>query len=203
MAAPEKPLTRKESYLAEIAGQNVVIPEKPLTREESYLAAIAGQNVIVPDKPITREEAYLDAILQGGGGGGGSTLIAKTITENGTYDPKDDDADGYSSVEVNVDSGGVNFYLDNGKIATSAGEYITTNLLQELPANTLLLLAMEDGAKKLNDIIFYAGGTQAFSIDGGAYTLTITPTTAGLTYYGGDYRNIYAKLSELDPAQIY
>lgn len=40
-------------------------------------------------------------------GGGGSpaptpTLIAKTITANGSYDPADDDADGYSSVTVNV-----------------------------------------------------------------------------------------------------
>ena len=33
---------------------------------------------------------------------GGSTLITKTITQNGTYDAEDDDADGYSSVTVNV-----------------------------------------------------------------------------------------------------
>ena len=31
-----------------------------------------------------------------------STLIAKTITQNGTYDPADDGADGYSSVTVNI-----------------------------------------------------------------------------------------------------
>lgn len=34
-----------------------------------------------------------------------TTLVEKTITENGTYNPSDDDADGYSSVTVNVDSG--------------------------------------------------------------------------------------------------
>lgn len=33
---------------------------------------------------------------------GGSTLISKTITANGTYDPADDNADGYSQVTVNV-----------------------------------------------------------------------------------------------------
>lgn len=33
---------------------------------------------------------------------GGTTLIEKTITVNGTYDAEDDDADGYSSVTVNV-----------------------------------------------------------------------------------------------------
>lgn len=36
------------------------------------------------------------------GGGGSSTLIPKTITQNGTYNPIDDHADGYSSVYVNV-----------------------------------------------------------------------------------------------------
>lgn len=37
---------------------------------------------------------------------GPPTLIEKTITENGTYDASDDEADGYSSVTVNVSSGG-------------------------------------------------------------------------------------------------
>jgi hypothetical protein len=41
--------------------------------------------------------------LSGSGGGGESaTLITKTITANGTYDAEDDNADGYSSVTVNV-----------------------------------------------------------------------------------------------------
>ena len=39
------------------------------------------------------------------GGGGGSTLITKTITQNGTYNASDDNADGYSSVTVS--GGGV------------------------------------------------------------------------------------------------
>lgn len=34
------------------------------------------------------------------------TLITKTITENGTYDAEDDNADGYSEVTVNVSGGG-------------------------------------------------------------------------------------------------
>ena len=40
-----------------------------------------------------------------GGGGGSATLVSKTITENGTYNPADDQADGYSSVVVNVPTG--------------------------------------------------------------------------------------------------
>ena len=38
----------------------------------------------------------------GSGGGGEATLITKVITSNDTYDASDDDADGYSSVTVNV-----------------------------------------------------------------------------------------------------
>jgi len=36
-----------------------------------------------------------------------SVLVSKTVTENGTYDPADDNADGYSTVTVNVSGGGV------------------------------------------------------------------------------------------------
>lgn len=39
------------------------------------------------------------------------TLITKTITENGTYDAEDDDADGYSEVTVNVSGGGDGFLI--------------------------------------------------------------------------------------------
>lgn len=42
---------------------------------------------------------------ESGGGGGSATLITKSITANGTYNAEDDNADGYSSVTVNVSSG--------------------------------------------------------------------------------------------------
>jgi hypothetical protein len=38
----------------------------------------------------------------GSNSGGGSTLITKTITENGTYNASDDSADGYSKVNVSI-----------------------------------------------------------------------------------------------------
>ena len=50
----------------------VQIPSEPITRKEQYLAKIAGQAVEIPAEPITREEAYLAAIAKGGGGGGGT-----------------------------------------------------------------------------------------------------------------------------------
>ena len=39
-------------------------------------------------------------------GGGSATLITKSITANGTYNASSDNADGYSSVTVNVSGGG-------------------------------------------------------------------------------------------------
>ena len=46
------------------------LPEKPLTRRETYLAKAAGQAVTLPEEDLTREEQYLRAIAEGGGGGG-------------------------------------------------------------------------------------------------------------------------------------
>lgn len=49
--------------------------------------------------------------------GGGSTLVSKTIIQNGEYDAEDDNADGYSDVTVNVP----NSYTaeDEGKVVSS------------------------------------------------------------------------------------
>lgn len=45
------------------------------------------------------------ALYRCGGGGSASVLIPKNISANGTYNAQDDNADGYSSVTVNVSSG--------------------------------------------------------------------------------------------------
>lgn len=58
-------------------------------------------------------------------GGGSATLITKTITANGTYSAEDDDADGYSSVTVNVPSGGGSSAW--AKIAETSYQVSTTN----------------------------------------------------------------------------
>lgn len=65
-------------------------------------------------EPITRKEQFYDNIIKsaGGGGGGSATLIEKTITINGEYNASSDNADGYSSVTVNVPSGGETFEVE-------------------------------------------------------------------------------------------
>lgn len=53
-----------------------------------------------------------------------ATLITKTISANGTYSAEDDDADGYSSVTVNVPSGGASSWT---KVAETSYQVSTTS----------------------------------------------------------------------------
>lgn len=46
----------------------------PITRKETYLAKAAGQDVTTPE-PVTREEVFLNAIANGGGSGGGVLVV--------------------------------------------------------------------------------------------------------------------------------
>lgn len=56
---------------------------------------------------------------------GGATLITKSITENGTYDASDDEADGYSSVTVDVAGGGTALILLDKELTQSSGGSIS------------------------------------------------------------------------------
>ena len=69
----------------------------------------------------------------GPGGGGSATLITKTVTQNGTYDAEDDDADGYSSVSVNVP----NSYAagDEGKVVSNGALVAQTARSSEITQN--------------------------------------------------------------------
>ena len=51
----------------------VELPENPESRKESYLAKIAGQDVTIPEAPESRIESYLAYIAENGGGGGGTS----------------------------------------------------------------------------------------------------------------------------------
>ena len=58
------------------------LPNKPLARREKYLAKAAGQEVTLPETDLTREEMYLRAIAEGGGGGGVTPeYVAEAIAE--------------------------------------------------------------------------------------------------------------------------
>ena len=87
------------------------------------LDAIEAKGVTIPSGANSDDLADLIGQISGGGGTGTisqdqdgylvlspdgdvPTLITKTITQNDTYDAEDDNADGYSSVIVNVLGGG-------------------------------------------------------------------------------------------------
>lgn len=59
----------------------MALPEKPLTRREMYLAKAAGMETTLPEEDITREEIYLRAIAEGGGGGVTPEYVAEAIAE--------------------------------------------------------------------------------------------------------------------------
>lgn len=69
-------------------------------------------------------------------------LIQKTITQNGTYDPADDNADGYNEVIVNVSGGDIwpdeyiessgTQYIDTGYIASDDSKF---ELMAEFPSS--------------------------------------------------------------------
>lgn len=77
----------------------------------------------LPRKGIRTEE-YLYAIATAGGGGGGdSTLIEKNIVANGTFRARDDNADGYSVVTVDVPAQGIDY---QGVVAYGIKTYAVT-----------------------------------------------------------------------------
>lgn len=100
-------------------------------------------------------------------------------------------------------SGGADIILDNGQIGTNEGTYITAPLTGELIANSWLLVSIHDGSNKYNEVVEYTGGSNTFSLVNGTFALTVTATTAGLSDYSGDWRNIYAIISVLDSSQVY
>lgn len=58
----------------------MALPDKPLSRKEEYLAVIAGQaGVQKPERPLSRTEEYLDYIAENGGGGGGGASGFETL----------------------------------------------------------------------------------------------------------------------------
>lgn len=96
-----QPKTREEEYLSAIASGSST-EMTPVTREEVFLAKATGQNVVVPE-PRTRKEVFLRDVALSGAGGASVILKPATFTENGNYPASEFGADGFSSVEVDID----------------------------------------------------------------------------------------------------
>lgn len=124
-----EPITRKERYLAYLAGDKTVVLPQPVTREERYLAAMCGMDVGLP-QAVTRVDRLMDEIatqsavsLQ--------PLKSVTITTNGTTNVVPDEGfDGMQSVDVKVNVAYDGVYVDAFEM-NSNGDYITRMLLGE------------------------------------------------------------------------
>lgn len=108
-----------------------------------------------------------------GGGGGGSVLVPKTITENGTYDPADDNADGYSEVTVNVQSSSGNYQAKTGITPTTSSQTITADDGYDA-LSSVQINAMPGGSVTAPSTI---SGTAA-TVSTGTNTLTLTKTVS-------------------------
>lgn len=99
-------------------------------------------------------------------GSGSATLITKSITQNGTYNASSDNADGYSSVTVNVSGGGgyselPSYQVVNGSASARSGA---------IPANAFSSIT------RINDRAFYR------AYDGCIFTGTLD--LSNVTYIG-------------------
>lgn len=81
---------------------------------------LSGVSVTMGGVDITSQVFEYDE--DSDGGGGESVLIEKTITANGTYLAEDDNADGYSSVTVNVSGGGSSPTLQSKTVSYTPSE---------------------------------------------------------------------------------
>ena len=73
--------------------------------------------------PETKNSANLATTIDSISGGSSPTLVEKEITENGTYSASNDNADGYSSVTVNVAGGGSGDFIGIPREISSSGVY--------------------------------------------------------------------------------
>lgn len=102
---------------------------------------------------------------------GGGTLITKSITANGTYDAEDDNADGYSSVTVNVSGGGgdssytlLNSSEVSAKTTSNSAKTVGTIAIGDslYTANAIIYVKIRDKAGKRNGFFY---GTDTYFVN--------------------------------------
>lgn len=163
----------------------------PLTDSINALTTYANEVTGTSDTNLS------DAVhtLASGYGGGSATLITKTITANGTYSAEDDDADGYSSVTVNVPSSAASSWT---KVAETSYQVSTTSTSGEKVAtwetghselwtpDKWVYVRVRDTAGKRNGYFY---GTDTFFAN---YSFKNNPSNTGVGESLGMLRNIYS-----------
>ena len=137
--------------------------------------------------------------LYGGGGGPAPTLITKSITENGTYNAQDDNADGYSQVSVNV-AGGAGDLLQLLQNNSLGNEVNLTDAVLKTNATKIrkytfyqayVLRINLQNIQSIGAYAFYAGGTPGGGI--------IIPNCTSIEEYAfKDYSRSFDAITSID-----
>lgn len=99
------------------------LPEEPKSRKEQYLADIAGQDVELPAEPKSREEQYLAYIAEnGGGGGGGGTSNFNQLSNRPKYNGTTMTGD-TNIPEVKTYTAGANITISGNEISATDTTY--------------------------------------------------------------------------------
>lgn len=156
----------------------------PLTDSINALTRYANETTGASDTTLSDAIETLIAGYEQNGGDS-TTLIQKSITLNGTYSAEDDEADGYSSVTVNVQNGATMTETQN----TYGTEVIISSAQGVTPSATAHTIYFEFEDNTNTTITSYWNGTFVSN----AVTAT-TPTT---------YDNKTVTLAQLDGTTWY
>lgn len=99
-----EPETRKEMFIKHIYDKSQPVPE-PETRCEHFLLKAAETRPEVEELTVTENGTYKErgkAFNPVNVNVEGPRLIEKVIRSNGIYNPKDDGADGYSKLIIDI-----------------------------------------------------------------------------------------------------
>lgn len=112
---------------------------------------------------------------------GGAILTTKSITANGTYNASSDNADGYSSVTVNVPHVGPQFALI-GQSTHTLSAYTNTSALEVIDTN----INIKDTNYAYILTVITCNGTKTNNADWGGLTIAIgSRYTSNGSYYSG------------------
>lgn len=102
----------------------------------------------------------------------------------------------------------VDVYAEYAHVGEAGGRYVTVSLDKSLIAGKYYHIWLYDPTyNNIAEGIAYYQGTSVnadliSSISGRSYRVTLTGSTVGASYYNGAYRDLYAKVINVDYTQI-
>lgn len=104
-----------------MSDEKVIVTKSKL---DSLATSISNKSGVAIPLTIAQMKTAVDSISTGGGS---ASLITKSIVANGTYNASSDNADGYSSVTVNVPSGSPTLQAKTNIAPSTSSQTITAD----------------------------------------------------------------------------